>query len=60
MSFRKCSVWSLYLKKVGVNIFLKKEIIKIIFLPQIPNLSLHSDHNQNWGKGGGFKHILVA
>lgn len=54
-------MWSLYPKKVGVNVFfLKKEIMKIIFLPQIPNLSLHSDHNQNWGKGGGFKHILVT
>lgn len=34
--------------------------MKIVFLPQSPNLSLYSDHNQNWGKGEGFKHILVT
>lgn len=38
--FQKVLSLSLYLKKVGVNIFFKKEIMEIIFLLQIPNLSL--------------------
>lgn len=38
--FQKVLSLSLYPKKVGVNIFFKKEIMEIIFLRQIPNLSL--------------------
>lgn len=44
----------------GGKYFFLKEIMKIMFLSQIPNLSLHSNHNENWEKGGGFKHILVT